>query len=298
WVTFAWRTGSMPFFYDLRVRRLLAGMALGLLLLSSVTSRAESYEAEDPYGDGFSDSSSPVQPPPRSHAPVLSSSRASASRAPFGLSHSAAGALTGALLGAASGAIIGSTKGDAGPGAAIGAGIGAVSGYLVGRQLEARDHALSAQERILEQQRQEIARNRALLEELRRRNLEARETERGVVVNLPDVLFEFDSASLTPAARSTVAHIAEVLNREGIGRRVSVEGHTDAIGAEWYNLVLSQRRAETVVRELHENGVDPSRVVARGYGEKYPVAPNTQVDGTDNPAGRAQNRRVEVVVEN
>lgn len=295
----------MPFLHDLRVRRLLARLALGLLLLSAAASRTESYE--DPYGDSFSGGGSPAQPLPRASAPWVTSqpsapasasSRAPASGAPFGLSKSTAGALTGALLGAASGAIIGSTKGGAGPGAAIGAGIGAVSGYLVGRQLEARDQALSAQEQLLARQRQEIARNRALLEELKRRNLEAHETERGVVINLPDVLFEFDSASLTPTARSTVVHIAEVLNREGNKRRISVEGHTDAIGDEGYNLVLSQRRAETVARALRENGVEPFRVVARGYGEKYPVAPNTHADGTDNPTGRAKNRRVEVVVEN
>jgi outer membrane protein OmpA-like peptidoglycan-associated protein len=278
-----------------RFLRLTAGLTLGLLLLSGAPPYAyEDYYPSDSYGQ---DPYASWRPSRRYGYPPASQSTPTYG-APFGLSKSAAGALTGALLGAASGAIIGSKKGEAGPGAAIGAGVGAVSGYLVGRQIEARDHALTAQEQVLEQQRQEIARNRALLEELKRRNLEARETERGVVVNLPDVLFEFNSARLTPEARSKVAHIAAVLNRQAAGRQVAVEGHADAIGSESYNQVLSQNRAQSVARELRYAGVDTSRLIARGYGEKYPVAPNVHPDGSDNPAGRAKNRRVEVVIEN
>ena len=147
-------------------------------------------------------------------------------------------------------------------------------------------------------QRQEIARNRALLEELKRRNLDARETDRGVVVNLPDVLFEFNRARLTAEAQSKVAHIATVLEQQARDRRVSVEGHADAIGSESYNLALSQQRAEAVAQELRGEGLREARLTTRGYGKKYPVAPNTNPDGSDNPAGRAKNRRVEVVIEN
>ncbi len=217
---------------------------------------------------------------------------------PFGVSKSTAGAILGGLLGAGSGAIIGSHKGKAGPGAAIGAGLGAVGGYAVGRQIESGDQALDAQGQLIEQQRQEIARNRALLEELKRHKLDARETERGVVVNLPDVLFEFNSARLTAEAQDKVGHIASVLKDRGKDRRVSVEGHADAIGSEAYNLALSEHRAESVAHELSYDGVREARLTTKGYGKKYPVAPNTNPNGSDNPSGRAKNRRVEVVIAN
>ena len=217
---------------------------------------------------------------------------------PFGLSESAAAAVVGAIVGAGSGAIIGSHKGKAGQGAAIGAGIGAASGYIVGRQIEGRSNALAIQEQQIARQRQEISHNRALLEELKRRNLDARETPRGVVVNLPDILFAFNSARFTPAARSKVAAIARSLNGRARNRRISIEGHTDAIGSDAYNLRLSKRRATAVAEELRYAGVRSNRLHADGYGEKYPVAPNTHSDGTDNPSGRVKNRRVEVVIEN
>jgi outer membrane protein OmpA-like peptidoglycan-associated protein len=81
-------------------------------------------------------------------------------------------------------------------------------------------------------------------------------------------------------------------------RGVSIEGHTDAIGSEAYNQALSERRAESVTRELAYDGVHGARLATRGFGERYPVAPNTREDGSDNSHGRAKNRRVEVVIEN
>jgi outer membrane protein OmpA-like peptidoglycan-associated protein len=173
-----------------------------------------------------------------------------------------------------------------------------VGGYLVGRQIEGQDQALDAQDQLIARQRQEIARNRALLEELKRRHLDARETDRGVVINLPNVLFEFNRARLTPEAQAKIAHIATVLKNQARDRQVSVEGHADAIGSGAYNLVLSQHRAEAVARELAYGRVNEARLTTHGYGKKYPVAPNTNPDGFDNPAGRAKNRRVEVVIAN
>jgi len=117
-------------------------------------------------------------------------------------------------------------------------------------------------------------------------------------VNLPDVLFEFNSARLTREAQSKVTHIASVLNERASKRQVSIEGHADAIGGESYNLALSQQRAESVAHELNYEGISEARLTTHGYGEKYPMAPNTNPDGSDNPAGRAKNRRVEVVIEN
>ncbi|HEV8717018.1 MAG TPA: OmpA family protein [Candidatus Binatia bacterium] len=208
------------------------------------------------------------------------------------------GALAGGGLGAAAGAAIGAATGSPGAGAAIGGALGAVGGGLVGGQMQQQEEVTKEQQRVLEQQQQELTRNRQLLEELKRKNLEARETERGVVVNLPDVLFAFGRADLTHAAVVKARSIAEVLTTQATGRRISVEGHTDAIGSEAFNQQLSERRAETVASALEGAGVNPHQIMARGFSERYPVAPNTNPDGTDNPAGRARNRRVEVVIEN
>jgi len=206
--------------------------------------------------------------------------------------------LVGGGLGAATGAIIGAAVGNPGAGAAIGGALGAGTGALVGDRFQKRDQELSAQEQQIQQQQQQIARNRELLDELKKQNLEARETERGVVVNLPDVLFDFGKANLTSGARAKVQDIAEVLDNQAKGRRISVEGHTDSIGSDSANQVLSERRAESVASALEGDGVSSQRVTIKGYGKRYPVAPNTNPNGTDNPAGRAKNRRVEVIIEN
>jgi outer membrane protein OmpA-like peptidoglycan-associated protein len=208
------------------------------------------------------------------------------------------GVLAGGGIGAATGAIIGSAVGNPGAGAAIGGALGGAAGGLVGDQLQKRDQVATEQQRGIEQQRQELARNRELLEKLKRQNLEARETERGVVVNLPDVLFEFGRAELTSEARVKARDIADVLNDRAKDRRVAVEGHTDSIGSAAFNQGLSERRAENVVIALENSGVTSGRITAQGYGKRYPVAPNTNPDGADNPAGRAKNRRVEVVIQN
>ena len=206
--------------------------------------------------------------------------------------------LGGAGLGAATGALIGAAVGNPGAGAAIGGALGGVTGAVAGDRFQKRDTELAANQQQIERQRQEIARNRQLLEELKRRNLEARETERGVVVNLPDVLFEFGRSDLTGDAQGRVQGIADVLNNQAQGRRVSIEGHTDAIGSEEANQRLSERRAASVAGALTTSGVDQARVTTSGYGERYPVAPNTNPDGSDNSAGRAKNRRVEIIIEN
>src|SRR3990170_1350187 len=203
------------------------------------------------------------------------------------------GAAAGGLLGAATGAIIGAATGSPGTGAAIGGGLGAVGGALVGDQLQKREAAVGEQERAIEEQQQEIASNRKLLEELKKRNLEARETSRGVVVNLPDILFEFGRAELTTDARGKVGDVAEVLSHQARKRRVAVEGHTDSIGGDAYNQRLSEQRAEAVAGALGASGLNRGRMAVKGYGERYPVAPNGNPDGSDNPAGRAKNRRVE-----
>lgn len=208
------------------------------------------------------------------------------------------GALTGVGLGAATGAIIGSAVGEPGAGAAIGGALGGATGGLVGDQLQERERVSAEQQRTIERQRQELARNRELLDELKKRNLDASETERGVMVNLPDVLFEFAKATLTSEAQRKAHDIAEVLNGTARGRSVAVEGHADSIGSQAFNQRLSERRAEAVALALEHHGVNRHRLTTKGFGERYPVASNTHPDGSDNPRGRAKNRRVEVIIEN
>jgi outer membrane protein OmpA-like peptidoglycan-associated protein len=123
------------------------------------------------------------------------------------------------------------------------------------------------------------------LEELR-----AERTDRGVVITIEDVLFEVNRAELRPGAQSDLVRLADFLNQNP-NSTVLVEGHTDNSGNAEYNLELSQLRALSVRDFLVANGVSPLRVRAIGYGETRPEAPN------DNVAGRQQNRRVEIVIE-
>jgi outer membrane protein OmpA-like peptidoglycan-associated protein len=211
-----------------------------------------------------------------------------------GLSTREKGAGIGALGGAAAGGIIGSAVGSAGAGAAIGGVLGLGAGALVGDQLQGQENKQKEQQNAIDQQRVEIEKNQALIEELRRRNIEAKETSRGVAVNLPSVNFEFDSADLTRDGRNKVNQIAEIIRRDAPNRRVTVEGHAsrESAAQEAYNQRLSERRANTVADALERNGVNGKNVSAQGLGTRTPIATN------DTESGRQQNRRVEVIIEN
>jgi outer membrane protein OmpA-like peptidoglycan-associated protein len=119
--------------------------------------------------------------------------------------------------------------------------------------------------------------------------LETRETARGLVVNLSDVLFDTGSANLKPGAREKLARLSGILAAHQ-GLRLTVEGHTDSVGTETSNQRLSEQRAESVRGYLVQHGIPSSTVVSAGLGEGTPVATN------DTTAGRQQNRRVELVV--
>ena len=175
------------------------------------------------------------------------------------------GALGGAALGAGLGAIVGNQTGSSGAGIAIGSAVGAVAGALIGNEMDTQDAARAETERKLSDQERVLAENRKLIEELRARGADARMTRRGVVINLPDVLFEFDRAALTEEARETAQEIAKALR--GIGDRpVLVEGHTDSVGSYEYNQRLSEDRAENVASALVREGVSRSQVSSRGFG--------------------------------
>jgi OmpA-OmpF porin, OOP family len=159
----------------------------------------------------------------------------------------------------------------------------------------AQRHLAEEQVKSLGEQRGEVvieARTREvrqLEEELAA--LKAKQTERGAVITLGDVLFEVDRADLKPGAYRDLSRLAELL-RKSPQREVLIEGHTDSTGPEGYNLELSERRASAVRTFLLRQGVAPERIIARGYGESLPIAPNTTA------AGRQENRRVEVVILN
>jgi outer membrane protein OmpA-like peptidoglycan-associated protein len=119
--------------------------------------------------------------------------------------------------------------------------------------------------------------------------LQTRDTARGLIVNLSDVLFDFNQASLKPGAREKLAKVSGILLAYPT-LHVNVEGHTDSIGTDDYNLKLSQRRADAVRDYLTSNSINPANVQAVGLGKEAPVASN------DTAAGRQQNRRVEMVV--
>ena len=141
------------------------------------------------------------------------------------------GAGIGALGGAAAGGIIGAAVGHPGTGAAIGGALGLGTGALIGDQLQGQEIKQAEQQKAIDQQRAEIAKNQGLIEELKKRNIEARETSRGVMVNLPSVNFRFDSAELTSDGRSRVDQIASIVKREAPNRRITVEGHEVMAGA-------------------------------------------------------------------
>ena len=130
-------------------------------------------------------------------------------------------------------------------------------------------------------------------EELRRQvaELNAKATERGLVVTLGDMLFETGKSQLKGSAVVNLAKLSGFLKTYP-DRTLVIEGHTDTVGSDESNQLLSQRRAESVLRYLLAQGVSANRLGATGKGENYPVATN------DSISGRALNRRVEVIIAN
>jgi outer membrane protein OmpA-like peptidoglycan-associated protein len=121
------------------------------------------------------------------------------------------------------------------------------------------------------------------------------ESSKQVKVTLAaDVLFRFDKASLSPRAKARLAEVSKRISQADPSQ-VKIDGYTDSKGANGYNLGLSRRRAAAVAVALRRRlgGAGP-RLVTRGHGEADPVAANTRKDGSDNPKGRALNRRVTI----
>lgn len=168
--------------------------------------------------------------------------------------------------------------------------------YLAQRQVEIAE--AEAQGKMAEHQARSLLgrRDKLLLEQRNREvrdlqsqlaDLRTQMTERGLMITLGDVLFETDKAGLKPGTQNRLYYLVRYL-LEHPDRNVTIEGHTDNRGSGSYNLDLSQRRAESVRAFLIRSGVSPERISAEGLGEAYPVASN------ETPAGRLQNRRVEI----
>ena len=119
--------------------------------------------------------------------------------------------------------------------------------------------------------------------------LQTRDTARGLVVNMSDVLFDTGKYSLRPLAREKLAKLAGIVSGHP-GLRLAVEGYTDSVGGDDYNQQLSENRSNGVRDYLTQQGMAGDSVTARGFGKTEPVATN------DTAEGRQQNRRVELVI--
>jgi outer membrane protein OmpA-like peptidoglycan-associated protein len=180
---------------------------------------------------------------------------------------------TGAVVGAGLGLLLGAATGDNREerieNAAIGALIGGGLGAAVGNDLDRQEAEL----------RQQLGRNVGIVNDGNQ-----------LVVTLPqDILFAVDSAQLTGSLQSDLLAVAGSLNRYP-NTLVNVIGHTDSDGDAGYNQRLSEQRAQAVAGVLVSGGVSPGRISAVGRGENSPVATNL------TPEGKAQNRRVEIII--
>ncbi|MGC2473594.1 MAG: OmpA family protein, partial [Candidatus Sulfotelmatobacter sp.] len=161
------------------------------------------------------------------------------------------------------------------------------------QQAQAQAAAAQAAAEDADRQKQEAIRQK---EEMRARLLaqlnqvlQTRDTARGLIVSMPDVLFDFNKYTLKPEARERLAKISGIVLAYP-DLKLDIEGFTDAIGSDEYNQELSEKRAESVRGYLVSSGVKPDSVSATGLGKANPVADNSTA------AGRKLNRRVEMIV--
>src|SRR5712671_671920 len=160
------------------------------------------------------------------------------------------------------------------------------------KQAELDRQRIELEKKSLELKQRELDLERA------RQEFEAQQSGRSLSMNLSgDVLFDYDKAALKPEAEQALKKVAVVLSQFPESK-VTVEGYTDSKGTKAANMQLSRERAQAVKDWLVKNGgVLATNISTKGLGEQYPVAPNTNTDGSDNPLGRALNRRVSIIVE-
>jgi len=115
-------------------------------------------------------------------------------------------------------------------------------------------------------------------------------------ITLPNIYFEFGSSEMTAESKSAVDTTILQLLKENPRIMVEIGAHTDSKGADELNMKLSEKRAKSIAKYLQSKGIEEGRLAGVGYGETMPIAPNSNPDGTDNPEGRAKNRRVDFKV--
>lgn len=178
------------------------------------------------------------------------------------------GAVIGAGSGTAVGAVIGKTLGNTAAGAIAGAAVGGTVGAVIGRQMDKKAEELNEQLEGATVQR----------------------VEEGIAVSFDSgLLFDFDSSALRPEARENLKKLAEIMNRDD-NTNLMIVGHTDSVGNEDYNQLLSERRAQSAARYLMQQNIDYSRISTEGRGETEPIADNS------TEAGQQENRRIEVAI--
>ena len=146
-----------------------------------------------------------------------------------------------------------------------------------------------ARKAALEQAEREKQELRSKLAEQLNKVLETRDSARGLIVNMSDVLFDTGKFTLRPVAREKLSQLSGIVIAHP-SLKLEIEGHTDSVGTDEYNMTLSQNRAGAVRDFLTQHGMNTSSIASRGFGEGQPVATN------DSASGRQQNRRVELVV--
>lgn len=178
------------------------------------------------------------------------------------------GAVIGAAAGGAAGAVIGKKVGSTAKGAIIGAAVGGTAGAIIGRRMDKQ-----AEELAMEIPGARVER-----------------VGEGIVVTFDSgLLFAYDSDAIQGDARTNLQNLAESLRKYG-DTDVLIVGHTDATGSDTYNQTLSERRAASAANYLASNGIPRARVQTAGRGEAEPIEAN------ETSEGRAQNRRVEIVI--
>ena len=160
------------------------------------------------------------------------------------------------------------------------------------KEAELQRQKLELEKKSLDLQQKELDLQKA------KQDLQYQETGKSLSMNLSgDVLFDYDKATLKPAAEEALKKVSVVLSQFPEST-VIVEGYTDAKGKKSVNMELSRERATVVKDWLVKNGgVASASISAKGFGEDNPVAPNKNPDGSDDPIGRAKNRRVTIIVE-
>lgn len=184
-----------------------------------------------------------------------------------GMGNRERGAVIGAGGGAVAGGVIGSQVGNTAAGAIIGAAVGGAAGAIIGHQMDQQAEEMD-----------DIA------------GADVQRVGEGIVVTFDSgILFAFDSDALQPNARANLTELAQSLQRHP-ATNVLIVGHTDATGADDYNMNLSYRRANSAAQYLQAQGVSSARVETAGRGETEPIASN------ETEAGRQENRRVEIAI--